>query len=144
LDEPADQELKEREVPGQDNQGLVQSKDGNANILEKDGGMLSQESEQVSKWEAFMGMDSSEHAEVCKNLLSSMELAEDDEQIAVFGEEHSELSKEMTDYIVAARITKMNDLKMEPCAKRKKKREQWGPILMDRQRRKTQDGVPML
>jgi hypothetical protein len=107
-------------------------------VVENDGGMLSQESDQVSKWEE---LDSSDHTEVCKNLLSAMELVDDDEEITVFGEDQSELSKEMVDHITADRVTKMTDLQMEPCVKRKKKREQWGPILIERQRRKR---VPML
>jgi hypothetical protein len=54
---------------------MVQITDGDADMLEKDDGILSQESDQVSKWENFMGMDSLQHTEVCKNLLSAMELA---------------------------------------------------------------------
>jgi hypothetical protein len=84
---------------------------------------LSQDSDQIAKWEYFLEMKSLQHTENGKSLLSIMELVgEDDEDISVFKEEKtSELSKEMVDQIATTRMNKRLGLKLEPCVKRNKK-----------------------
>jgi predicted nucleotidyltransferase len=84
---------------------------------------LSQDSDQIAKWEYFLEMKSLQHTENGKSLLSIMELVgEDDEDIILFKEEKtSELSKEMVDQIATTRMNKRVGLKLEPCVKRKKK-----------------------
>jgi hypothetical protein len=119
----------------------IQSPQLMARVAEMDDGMLGHDSEHISRWEDLMEMKILDQIEGGKNLLSVMGLLEENEEIAVFREEHSVRSKEMTGHIAATRMNKSTGMKLEHCVKRKKKRNRWGPVLVDRQRRKIHDSI---
>jgi hypothetical protein len=77
------------------------------------------------------------------HLLESMGLIED--EIGFCQEQEENGSELAADVIAKLEVARSLGREMKPCVhKRKMKENKWGPILVERQRRKQNDGVTML
>jgi hypothetical protein len=97
--------------------------------------------EQCSKWEEFMinkGMVSEEDG---LNLLMAMELVDEEMEAMDVNDENMVLSESVVVEIEEAR----KEGCIKPCGyKKKMKEDNWGPILVERPRRRTNDGIPVM
>jgi hypothetical protein len=100
------------------------------------------DSEQPLRWMELLSFNQAQQEEGDHDLLKAMELVEEDKELQNQVEEDCELSKEVVAAIAAAREV---DPKLTGFdKKRKTKEEKWGLVLVDRQRRKENDGTSML
>jgi hypothetical protein len=101
--------------------------------------------EQLLKWKQFLENRSEQEKKADEELLKAMELCE--EFMGPADDTRGDqmvLGEETVANITAARVLDMS-MGMKPCEKRRKSNKKpWGPTLVDRQRRKQNDGVSML
>jgi hypothetical protein len=121
----------------------IQSVENIARLYEGEGVDGVFDMEPCLRWEEFLKNKTPQQEEDNEILLKSIELIEETtHKIDDNEEEQFELSKEVVIEVEAARTLEMG---LKPCVnKRKTKEEPWGPILVERQRRKHQKGTSML
>jgi hypothetical protein len=103
------------------------------------------DSEQTKRWEEFLQIVMiriRRPVDVSSKPWRYWRGGEESDVIERGQEEQMDLSKDVVNRLEAAHT---DDMMMKPCvAKRKNRGEQWGPVLVERQRRKQNDGVTML
>jgi hypothetical protein len=99
-----------------------------------------EDSEQKQRWEEFMVSGENSQTEIGAKLLQSMELLEDEIEGLDGGfDDQLELDGE-----VVEKITKARSLKVQSPEKKKYKTEPWGPVLVERHRRRNNSEDSML
>jgi hypothetical protein len=108
------------------------------------GGREEEDNAQILKWEQFLQNSSPQEKENEDNLLRALELCEEDSEMEIPGEEQLGLSQDIVNRIVEVRKIDLGEgLKL--CEnKGKTKKKEWGPILVNRQIRRHNDGTSML